>query len=629
MGEHPPNPQPDPAEPWLDTLTFEQAAQLVAGVSPEVFYLRAAAFDRAGARIQDVLDQVRREMNTVREVWTGRAAEDFDAIVREVTAKVSGALHHLQQPGYGATLRAAGDRLADHQRRLRDLQGQKTQAESAAPVEGGPTPEETAKVANDSAKQIVRDLRTAYWEIGNGLPVLPYKAPQVVADTTVVDKGQVTQGGPGPVVRTAVVDPNGFGTGGLPAPVFGMVRSGGEDPAGDRGSDGQRVDGAGYDSGDSHDQTRQDGYGEQTLGRTDPTGYGWGAPVVPGSVFACGQIGQEPPAVLGQRAAVTRGRDEDRQSGGVDPVPAAVLGKPAIRAGSCGPEVRVGPGVKDKETARERLGVKRTVIDETDRDDELPEETEAQRIGSGVPVLVESGPLVEAKPVKTTVESPPLPVVERSAGVPAVAGDPVSLVKRPVGGVDLAAGPGGADAVPPIDLASRRDIGDAVPPLDPVSRRAVPLEDAVQPIRLAPEGEAGKVLPVSTGGVVQAFSPDGSATAPESFRVPGDVGQVVPGPVARVDPHQGMPMGGIPMSPMMMGGMGGGLPQQGGRMTNLSAESRDAWDGVAGAPNAIGKREPGRDDEPCESQKPVSAEEAQARLADKLAELDRLIQRRK
>src|SRR5262245_13803075 len=109
----PPNPQPNPNEPWLDALTFEQVAQLVNEVSPEVLDQRASAFDQGGARLQDVLDQVRHEMNNVREAWSGTASDDFAALVQAVTAKVGTVLAFLQNPGYGATLRGLGDRLAD------------------------------------------------------------------------------------------------------------------------------------------------------------------------------------------------------------------------------------------------------------------------------------------------------------------------------------------------------------------------------------------------------------------------------------------------------------------------------------------------------------------------------------
>src|SRR3954454_12989558 len=159
----PANPPPVPDDPMLAQLTFEQFAQLVNEVSPEVFYQRAEAFDRASARLQDAVEQIRRELNIVRGAWTGGGADDFDALAKEVTGGVTSALQTMNSPGYGAVLRAAGDTLAAHQRRMRDLQGQKTEEDSKPPAPGAPPPEETARAHHDSAKQVLLDLRTAYW----------------------------------------------------------------------------------------------------------------------------------------------------------------------------------------------------------------------------------------------------------------------------------------------------------------------------------------------------------------------------------------------------------------------------------------------------------------------------------
>ena len=62
----PGNPPPAPDDPHLESLTFEQLAQRVNEVSPDAFYRRADAFDKAGARLQDAVDRVRHEMNILR-----------------------------------------------------------------------------------------------------------------------------------------------------------------------------------------------------------------------------------------------------------------------------------------------------------------------------------------------------------------------------------------------------------------------------------------------------------------------------------------------------------------------------------------------------------------------------------
>jgi uncharacterized protein YukE len=176
----PGNPSPVTDDPVLEVLTFDQLTQLVNEVTPDAFYQRAAAFDQAAVRLQDVLDQIRHQLNLVQEVWTGGVSEEFDNLARENSGRITVVLQFLQNPGYGSILRAAGDALAAHQQRFRDLQGQKAQQESTPPALGAPPPEVTAQVNNQSAKQILRDLCTAYQDIGNAMAPLPYTVPQAI-----------------------------------------------------------------------------------------------------------------------------------------------------------------------------------------------------------------------------------------------------------------------------------------------------------------------------------------------------------------------------------------------------------------------------------------------------------------
>ena len=150
----PPPPLPL-VDPGLASLTYDQLAQLVNVVSPDVFYLRANAFDQASARLEQVQDDLARETRNMWEAWQGRIAESFDGVVGKVSGFITNLLQATTSPGDGAALRQAGDTLTQAQRRLSDLQARGQTGDAKA------------------ALQIVQDLSAAYEEVGLSLTPLP------------------------------------------------------------------------------------------------------------------------------------------------------------------------------------------------------------------------------------------------------------------------------------------------------------------------------------------------------------------------------------------------------------------------------------------------------------------------
>src|SRR6476469_5214030 len=653
------NPQPNPNDPWLEGLTFEQVSQLVMEINPDVFYQRASAFDQAGARFQDVLDLVRHEMNFVREAWTGKAAEDFDAVVRELTGKSGGVLQVLQSPGYGAILRDAGDRLADHQQRLRDLQGQKAAQEATPPAPGAPSAEETAKLNNDSAKQILRDLRTAYWDVGNALAPLPYKPPGVTADTS-TNPGQGNGNGNG----------NGNGAHGpgnsgetynfAPTPFFGpntLTKTGTNRP-GESGGDGPFL---------------SSGQNRNVLGRADPGGQGLGVPGHAGPVFASGH--SQDSGVLGQAREMVdaQGPYTGGHPGGpplMGAVP-GVLGRPAGKSAgkSTGESAACVPGAKDvttrttdkatdkgpergtdkgtdkasgkgtgKGTDEEKERAKRRALVE----EVVPEEGDSETLDTDDVTTRSADAPERRKAIKTATEVPAPTETEQvhkvAAQVATTSGQPAethSLV-TPQQRHEVAAAVAGGGTT------THATPGTPAKPLVPAAH-ATPAA-----LQHALETDAqGKPLTFSHGGggvhqVVNLEPHSRGMFAPGTTTPDALVGQTTaetisgttPTPSARgvtADPLASGHMGGMPMG--MMGGMGGmGGNQQNGRMAAMPNEPRpEVWDPASGAPGAVGRRErePVREEEEKPSEKKLSQADIQVALAAKFAELDRLTERGK
>ncbi|ONI87845.1 hypothetical protein ALI144C_07840 [Actinosynnema sp. ALI-1.44] len=565
---HATTPPPPPVldDPMLEALTFDQLTQLVAEVGPDAFYVRAAAFDQAAGRLQDVLDQIRRQLNIVRESWTGKVSDEFDALAREISGRMDVVLQFLQNPGYGSVLRKAGDLLAVHQRRLRDLQGQKAQQESTPPAAGGPPPELVAQVNNQAAKQILRDLRTAYQDIANAMAPLPYDAPKVV-DTPSGDVPDSKTPPPGKTVppteyrHTTHLD--GAPPSGTPpmwtavvGPPPGLVRP-------DRSS--------GHVLG--RDETRSDrkemvgGPGKNGSFESEPHERGRVAPTPPVAevdvLVSTGDVVS--PAVLGRTETV-----------------------PAAGPSTKSPNKTKAPG-KERKLVKEVGGTH-------------PEQRPDKRLvtESSATALVAGAPGTEAIVVRTTSDTP------ASGGA-----EPLSRISQ-------------GEPMVAVATAQSTPAEPPVPPKDPdptVERNTATTTPGSGAVR---HSAALQMNPADRGMFVpNTGTPPGTAQPPVEVP-PNPAPQGHTGRGAQTDPYASQ-MGGYPMSPMMLGGTGGGgMPQQGSRVTAVPNEPRpEAWDPQDAGPGALGRREP----EVRQSEPRLSRADLQAQLTEKLAELDRLMER--
>ncbi|UOZ06914.1 WXG100 family type VII secretion target [Amycolatopsis sp. WQ 127309] len=172
--------EPAPAidDPALAGLTFDQLAQLVEEVSPDVFHDRAPAFDTALSRMLDVQAGLQRESRRLGELWEGEIADAFDEVSGKLNGSIEQTLQSMESPGYGALLHRAGDALAAAQQRFRDLRAQPDHDQD-----------------NQPALQVIRDLMTAYQELGGSMPSLPESVralPGAAAGASVGTAGPVS-----------------------------------------------------------------------------------------------------------------------------------------------------------------------------------------------------------------------------------------------------------------------------------------------------------------------------------------------------------------------------------------------------------------------------------------------------
>lgn len=568
-------PAPDPV---LETMTFDQLAQLIDEVSPDAFYQRAAAFDQAAARLQDVLDRIRRQLRLVQESWSSKSAEDFDAVAREVVGQATNVLQAVQNPGYGALLRRAGDALAGHQQRLRDLRGLKTQQEAAPPAPGVPTPEATAQLNDQSARQILDDLRTAYQDIAFSIAPLPETI-----------RGPAGSGGSSPAVFST---PNRS-----PVPAGADARL-----AGDVGPVPEvlisdtgvllAAPGAVAAVPGVLSPSPSENRGGPVLGRREPVndvapagpeplcgteafpsvlGYDRTVPASPADSATPTSV-VVAPTVLGREMSAFRLREKDAKTGGRHRKPA--------EADAREKEKRQGERPVQQKA-------KHTADHVPDREpDKRPETVSAE---SGPPAGQPATPPAPTADL-STVEGLHAEAAAGELPVPATAGFTAAPVLRsPIEHAGTAVPVHGDSAVHATFVAAAPAThGMSVPG---TGHGGAPDQPSVAALAEAP-GSADATVP-------------GAAPAPPTPNRPAEqAGQATPG------------YGGYPMSPMMTSGFQGQQSQQNGRIPNMPAGPKpELWDSAQGAPGTLGKAEP---------MPPDPAGQADA---DPVSELDRLLER--
>ncbi|WP_410611361.1 hypothetical protein [Amycolatopsis sp. lyj-109] len=163
-----PDPVPRGFDPALEALDRHQLEQLISEVSPEVFYLRAAAFDNAVARLTVVRDDLRHESRRLSDHWDGEVADGFQDAARSLADRLDLVLDAMSVPGYGQAMNNAGDALALAQQRLR-AGGDPPAQPGAVPVD----PAAAEQSGQRSALQILRDLCTAYYDVGRSIVPMP------------------------------------------------------------------------------------------------------------------------------------------------------------------------------------------------------------------------------------------------------------------------------------------------------------------------------------------------------------------------------------------------------------------------------------------------------------------------
>jgi hypothetical protein len=157
----------------LANLTYEQLAALINEGNPNDFYNEAMAFDQVSARFRQLLDDFQRESRTLQDFVSGEIEAALDQVTQKHAAWIDSVLQAMLQPGYAQALRNAGDALAAGQQRLRDQQTANEQATA-------PPPPEQGEQNRQQALQILRDIGTAYRDVGGMFTQLPenYSTPK-------------------------------------------------------------------------------------------------------------------------------------------------------------------------------------------------------------------------------------------------------------------------------------------------------------------------------------------------------------------------------------------------------------------------------------------------------------------
>lgn len=535
---------------------------------PELFYQQAQLFDAAAARFETALSDFRRESRQIGEYWDGLISEAFEEVSQELSGWITKTAQPI--PSVAQALRQAGDALALAQQRIRDLQAHQAQQAAApppatAPPPGTPTPEQ---LDHDAAVQILRDLGTAYQDIGLGIAPMDDAGGK---DTKSGDNGPGTgDGGNGDgnnVVRTdykltddGLNAPYPVGTGIFGATGFGPG-SGGVFGAGRFFASGGSATEAAYttENGPLGLTGQQSGTGSQhsVVTPTDaPRTF---------SAFALAPQTEEAvvPAVLGRTATTV-------------PAEETAVSTKSKKSTKKKAAEETEEGTFTAETERP-ITVSEATVENTD----TPAETPLVTV-SHTPVHVTTPATVTTQATTqitaaATAGTPQTPVTPGTPQVPGGTGHQVTVNAATAERVvQTGGGLGGATTG-----------GYSTPSVTNVAHTTSP--SPVRPLtNLTAATEAG--FPMTTGG--------GGAAAPGATAGAGSTTH--------------------PMSPMMMGGMRGQNQQENERMADVPiGPGPDVWDRGMGAPSVLGR--------PQSRQQQSQAAEPSGANADRLAELQQLL----
>jgi uncharacterized protein YukE len=565
------DPVPPPiVDPVLANLTFDQLAQLVNEISPDVFYQEAVAFDNAAARLQEVLDAFRHETRTMQDAWSGEIAETFDGMAEVFSGYINGMLQSMQDPGYGTRMRQAGDALAAAQQRLKDLQAQKAQ-QAASPVAPGAPPAAAVDQGNQQlALQIVYDLSIGYRDIGFAIPPLLDAAR--VPNATDLPDPVVHTGPPGGTVNVVeYVVPTPSGTGGptgFPAVVpITTFRTLSEMP----GYQGEPIVGGGRPGGDRPV--------EFSPAFSSPTEF-------PSSVLGLGRSHPHsvtPKAIVDELPSGTLGRPQEIVG---DPVAGVRFTAMPATSSPLPERPKTVKAQQDKKTK-----AKHALKSETR---ELPaHEVSTEVRPATVSLPSDSGPAVVSHSAITDLGAPPANVAPANTVAHAeVAG---------LAAVSSATAGGPSAASLPVPAAGAHQAALLEGTITGATSQGLPAEHLSGLGAAAPGGAPQAASPVHPLSAELASSQTGAF--PMTHGTPG----AAPGTANANTSAQG---GG--QSPSMMGGMGGmgGMPQpQNARVSEIvPGPDRGVWDFANGAPAALGKAEPAPDG-------PMGQESAEAMVA--------------
>lgn len=435
----------------LANLTYEQLAALVNEGNPNDFYLEASAFDEAAGRLQQLRDDFLRESRLLQSYVSGEILVAVEEVTQRHTGRIDSVLEPMLHPGYALGLRHAGDALATGQQRLRDLQAQNTQQDPAAP----PPPPEAGEQTRLQALQILRDIGTAYQDIGGRFGPLPE-----TVNNNNFNVNTVTTNNPGPN--------NPFFAGGRYRPDTTFLKqspevtAGGEPPPVNAG--GANVF-AGAPPGGA---PMLGGAFVSALGR--PADSPFGTVGEADAAQLCGVTEAEPAGEAAPAAVLSAGV----LSSGL--VPSGVLGRPAVRT-TIGDdreerEERTAE-VQDEEVLAEELATLR----EEDRPETVSAEVPQPQNLVQAPVSTVSAPLVESAPARGG--SLTVPAFDVRAGLELTAAAGEGTVDPKERGMHAPTSPGGAElsAVP----------GGTFPMITPmITPMAVPMAPPAAPAAPAP-----------------------------------------------------------------------------------------------------------------------------------------------
>ena len=157
----------------VEQHTLDSASAALDAGDPEALHSSGLAFAATADRLRGLSDEFRNRLGEVESAWQGPGSRAFSETAARIAHRVDELVSTLSEPSYEWLCREMGDALANGQRELRQLRGERDEQ----PGSSGASRENRSSPQDGQAQQVMNELANTYRQLGDQLRPLAEDAP--------------------------------------------------------------------------------------------------------------------------------------------------------------------------------------------------------------------------------------------------------------------------------------------------------------------------------------------------------------------------------------------------------------------------------------------------------------------